>query len=201
MDLIHLAFATTCLETHTEGATGRCCRCGQHAPVTPLKAVFSAKFTAWDLVGPGDGLCPPCRWAYQPSHRTEIWWLTPITATLLTRSQLADRLSQGPLKAATTLPLSGRKHLLPYARLSTIRTEDTNLAWTSRDATRLCSYLWLRVRGCSRITDPAPSWAWLKTQPHQVWSAIREHWGQLEPWRRCGLYLRVAAAVSRKEKL
>lgn len=169
MDPVHIAFRHHHHDASTDvgGELGVCCRCGTHDAVVPLNVVVSAKFTGFDALHRGDGLCGPCRWAFAKQHFTTVWKITRHSAVALQPTQLHEELLR-PMRAdALVVPLGGRKHLLPHAQWGTVHTDDLNLHWRAPDAQRLSHLTWLRRHRCptSSIPDPVPSWRWLATQP------------------------------------
>ena len=167
-------------------AEGRCCRCGQMGLVAPTRSVISAKFTGFDQMGAGDGLCLSCAWSFSAPARRLILAISTSTAILLDTPGLFARL----LRPATgsdclVVPISGRKHVLPYARWGTVRVDDINLTWRASDVHRLHVLAELRARGApsTSLSDPAPPSAWLTKQPRETWEATYRQWRELEPWR------------------
>lgn len=164
---------------------GRCCRCGRIAPVTPVCAVVSAKFTAWDQLTPGDGLCQPCAWAYTASSRLLMLAIHETRAEVIDTATLFDHLMGSPRNMALVVPISGRKHNLPHAQWGTIRIDNINLVWHTGDVTRLQVVGSLRSRGlpAAALADPSPPWSWIATQPAELRSAALREWDVLAPWR------------------
>jgi hypothetical protein len=62
-------------------SVGVCCRCGQTVPVQSISSVVSAKFTGFDLLGDGDGLCRGCSWAFSTPARRLVLSITATAAT------------------------------------------------------------------------------------------------------------------------
>lgn len=195
MDPVHVAFSRRGRGWSAELETpGLCCRCGLDGMVTPLRRVVSHRFNDFDRLSQGEGMCRPCAWAYHPSHRTKIWRIRTAGVDLLSANDLAQELSTTGSPTALVVPIGGRKHLLPYAQWQTIRVDDINLNWTSRDVERLKLLTWLRDLGCPArsFRDPTPPWRWISTQPPEHWRAINEHWDALQPWRRNISFLTLA---------
>jgi len=111
--------------------------------------------------------------------------ITEARATVLDTPALCDLLLRVPLREALVVPLSGRKHLLPYAQWGTVRIDDINLTWSSGDITRLQIVASLRSRGlaATALSEPAPSWGWIRTQPDELRAAALREWDALAPWR------------------
>lgn len=179
---------------------GKCVRCSGYGNVTSLRNTVSQKFTSFDALGSGDGLCPACSWAFTPGHMRQAWHITTETAATLTTSQLGSIL-QSPLQdGALTLPIRGRKHLLPWAQWATIRVDDVNLRWTTTEVEKFACVTWLRSHGLapSQFYEDAPPWAWLTRQPKTLWPAIFDHWEQLRPWRTNQTFLAAALKATTK---
>lgn len=166
-------------------STSCCCRCGAHLEVTPLHRIVSAKFTGFDALGPGDGLCQSCAWSFSTPARRLCLLITATTATVLDSPSLYDQLLHPLASAAIVVPISGRKHVLPYAQWGTIRVDDINLTWRTRDTHRLHITAELRSRGvpATTLNDPAPPTRWLTTQPPETWEPTQRQWRELDPWR------------------
>lgn len=164
---------------------GVCCRCGQTVPVQSMSSVVSAKFTGFDLLGAGDGLCQGCAWAFSTPARRLVLSITATTATLLDTPSLFDSLLRPSGSSAIVVPLSGRKHVLPYAQWGTVRVDDINLTWQPSDVQRLRIVAELRLMGAPATSLPgsAPPARWLTSRHPTTWEAIDRQWRQLNPWR------------------
>ena len=162
-----------------------CCRCGQRRPVTPLSRVVSAKFTGFDRLTIGDGLCVPCAWSFSSPVRRLTLAITETAAVVLDSAALYDCLLHPAQRAAVVVPISGRKHVLPYAQWGTIRVDDINLQWRPTDVHRLQITADLRRRGAPApaLAEHSPPHRWLRTQPTDTWEATHRQWRELEPWR------------------
>lgn len=164
---------------------GLCCRCGMSRRLVPTRSVVSAKFTGFDEFQTGQGLCISCAWAFSTAARRLTLNITPKGSTLLDTPSLYDRLLRPSHSAALVVPLSGRKHVLPYARWGTVRVDDINIVWRASDVGRLKLVAELRERGASAPTlaEPTPPWKWLSSQPRELWEATHRQWHELDPWR------------------
>ena len=164
---------------------GWCCRCDRNARLVPTRAVVSAKFTGFDQLHAGEGLCTGCAWSFSQAARRMVLSITPSTATLLDTPALFDCLLQPSGQAAVVVPISGRKHVLPYAQWGTIRVDDINLIWRASDVQRLRVVGELRTRGApsAALREPTPPSRWLATQPTDTWEATYRQWRELDPWR------------------
>lgn len=186
VDPVQVAYAQHGTTHHTKGGClGECRRCGAHGHLTPVASVVSAKFTGFDSLGHGDGLCHVCAWAYSASTRRLTLAISATAATVLDSVGLFDQLLRPTVSTALVVPLSGRKHVLPHAQWGTVRVDDINLVWRTSDITRLRTVAELRSRGVppSTLEDPCPSWQWLRTQPEATWSATQQQWRSLTCWR------------------
>lgn len=168
-----------------ETRLGECRRCGTRDHLVPVSSVVSAKFTGFDSLGHGDGLCPICAWAYSATTRRLTLAISPSAAIVLDSVGLFDQLLRPTVSIALVVPLSGRKHVLPHAQWGTVRVDDINLVWRASDINRLRIVAELRSRGAptSTLTDPCPSWRWLRTQPEATWTATQQQWRLLTCWR------------------
>ena len=166
-------------------SVGLCCRCGQTVPVQLIGSVVSAKFTGFDLLGAGDGLCQGCAWAFSTPARRLVLSITATAATLLDTPSLFDSLLRPSGSSAIVVPLSGRKHVLPYAQWGTVRVDDINLTWQPSDVHRLRIVADLRLLGAPATSLPAaaPPARWLTSRHPSAWEAIDRQWRQLDPWR------------------
>ena len=186
--------------------TGRCARCLTVAALVPAGKVVSNKFTgATDRLDPrGCGLCPPCTWGYRTLElRRQVLLVDLVSGDLgrLTPEQLYALLSaQEPLAAhlAVSLPLMGRKHVLPAAQWGRVCVDGTTIPWSGQDAGRLARVAALRSAGvaAARLTEGAPPWSAVRSATPAGRVEVLEHWQALEPWRRRRLWLDVAIAVT-----
>jgi len=173
---------------------GSCARCAARGSLTPVKAVVSKVFTAFDgWVDPSGqgGLCPTCAWGYQhPELRCRPHLVTrdPAGLVALDRAATFERLAAGPLEptAAVIVPLRpGRKHLFPAASWGRVTLDDVQLPWiaAAADLLRLVALLRGRGFGTRMLTEPAPPFPVLRRLPAQEWAPTMHDWGLLDPWR------------------
>lgn len=207
MDPVAVAWsASACPGSDDAGEIGRCARCLTTAALTPVAAVVSNKFTGiTDWSDPrGSGLCPACTWAYRTTTLRRQMLLVDRTHSQLTElepAQLYALLSTPePLGAhlAASLPLAGRKHVLPAAQWGRICVDGTTIPWSAQDAGRLVRVAALRSAGvaAARLAEDAPPWSAVRSAAPTDRLLIMEHWQALEPWRRRRLWLDVAIAVT-----
>lgn len=198
--------ASGCSQPQDAGERGRCARCLITAALTPVGLVVSNKFTGIaDWADPrGLGLCPACTWGYRTTAlrrqmllvdriRTELTQLEPAQLYVLLRAP-------EPLGAhlAVSLPLVGRKHVLPAAQWGRICVDGTTIPWSAQDAGRLARVAALRSAGvaAARLAEDAPPWSAVRSATTAGRVEVLEHWQALEPWRRRRLWLDVAIAVT-----
>lgn len=137
----------------TERRAGICGICRQECNVRSLTDVLSTQFTDWDKI-PRDTtvICEECEWVYQiPLLRTSYLYFTaPDTARVLTREETSGMLlhSFSPLEALT-LPLSGRKHLLPSCEWGTVTSDAGTFPWTVAEVELASAVRQLRESGAS----------------------------------------------------
>lgn len=163
---------------------GRCCRCGQLRPVQPLHRFVSPKFNGWSELRDGAGLCASCGWAFASVSKKDPMWISRKSAAAMTFEQIHDHLLRPLEGIALVVPLSGRKHLLPYAQWGTVRVDDINLPWRIGDMRRLQILNELRREGvpASALQETTPPWTWLRHRLHEA-ELRSEQWRQLQPWR------------------
>jgi hypothetical protein len=196
-------------EVALPGADGACARCRRRAPLVPVRAVISGKFTGWERWADpcGSGVCPSCAWGYRdPVLRRSPTCVTarPPGITHPAPRDLAATLA-APLRQdmALSVPLRpGRKHLLPAAAWGRITTGDAHLAWTQGDAARLDVMTRLRRDGFGSrmLAAPAPAFAVLRRLPQERQRCVLADWAELAAWRSrrpwLDLALHVTAAVA-----
>lgn len=168
--------------------------------------VVSNKFTGIaDWADPrGSGLCPACAWGYRTVELRRQMLLVDRAHTavaVLEPAQLYELLSAPvDLRAdqAVSLPLAGRKHVLPAAQWGRVCVDGTPIPWTAQDADRLTRVAALRAAGVAavRLTEDAPPWPVVRSADPAGRVEILEHWQALQPWRRRRLWLDVAIAVT-----
>lgn len=193
-DVLHAAWAADHRPTPrcwAPSGDGRCARCGTDTVLTPLDAIVSAKFTAWDTVDPsGRGLCQPCTWGFTaPKLRTGDRLITTTpTLTLLQPSDLF-RVLAAPLPGSSSVVVisrPNRKHALPGARWGHVHLDDAPLPWTHHDAARLHHLHRLRRLGfpASAIVDMTPPAATTRRLPASQRQDAISSWRAIAPWRK-----------------
>lgn len=198
--------ALGCSQPADAGESGRCARCLTTAALTPVGLVVSNKFTgAADWADPqGSGLCPACTWGYRTVELRRRMLLvdrTRVRARRLEPAQLYSILrTPDDLGAdqALSVPLAGRKHVLPAAQWGRVCVDGTPIPWTAQDADRLTRVAALRAAGvaAARLGEDAPPWPVVRSADPAGRVEILEHWQALQPWRRRRLWLDVAIAVT-----
>jgi len=188
--------------------TGVCALTGVYGDVVDTRHVVSELFTGWDLLphrgAAGAGFGRVAAWAFR--HRTAMQ-----RPHALIRGQWAELSPAGLLAALMTLPadagfvtvpVSGQKHLLPWAAPGALITDHGRLPWTTADVDRLAMYREVRAAGFGEaaIAEPAPRWPILTRLPHAGQRTLLAVWPELDPWRRVPPYLDVAARATRVPK-
>lgn len=194
-----------------EPRDGVCALTGAAGPVFDARHVVSDSFTGWDLFPfrtadpSGLGFSPAAAWALrhrlamQRPHALTCGWFGELDPPAL-YAALRD-LPDDPA-GAVSVPTSGQKHLLPWCRPGTVRTDALTLPWAGVDVDRLGTYAALRQlgHGETALTEPAPRWAQLRKhdRAQRQWVLLR--WPDLDPWRARPEYLDVAARATRTPK-
>ena len=135
----------------SDGQQGRCDLCGACAVVVvPIGAVVSANFTEWDRF-PREArfACAVCAWGYgEPRLRTSPVIVSGGSARYGEPDDVAVMLGS-PLagQTAVTVPLAGRKHLLPYAEWGCVTTDSGTFAWARQETVMLIAVTALRAAG------------------------------------------------------
>lgn len=188
---------------------GICALLGTMGPVFDARDVVSALFTQWDRFRfrdpAGLAFSPPAAWALR--HRVAMQrphGLIHGEFSLLTPADLhqALRILPDDPYSAVSVPVSGQKHLLPWARWGRVIIDNHCLSWDAGDVAALGTYTVLRQMGYGEaaLTEPAPRWAILTRQARvdQRWALLR--WSDLARWRSTHGYLDVAARATRTAK-
>lgn len=185
MDPVKIAWRqlATAVAERPDAGPGRCKRCGSVTRVVALDDVVSAKFTGFDQLQSGDGLCAACTWSFASTTRLLTLVITPTKARVLDTPSLYEVLL-APVRDAVVVPFSGRKHVLPSAHWGTVRVDDANLVWTSSDAERLRVVANLRTSGVppAALHQPTLPWAWARQHLELIGTTQRE-WETIAPWR------------------
>lgn len=190
---------------------GWCCHCGAAGSVYPHRHVVSDLFTGWDrlrrrdLDPAGAAFCQACAWAFrlrvamQRPHALVDGRFGEVDPATLHRA--LAQLHRHP-SWCVLVPVSRQKHLLPFARHGTVRTDDETLTWAGGDVDRLDTYARLRQAGFGEtaLVETEPRWPILaKLDPDaKRWTLAR--WHDLDPWRAHPAYMDVAARATRQNK-
>lgn len=193
-----------------------CGNCERQSLTAPAKKVLTSQFGSWDSIieSPAGGrwLCSACAWAY----RSVPYRRTPSIITLeetgngvsgkvewASKADLVQALSQPtPSNVALSIPLSGKKMILPVARWGMVATDTKVFRWSPRNHRQLQAALELRRMGTGEpaLADPSPPYYLFdKTDPAEH-SRIRELWAVLKPVRDDKTMLPFIQNVSRKDK-
>lgn len=192
------------LELAFSGASS-CARCARRAPLVPASKAVSRRFTGaseW-VDGRGNGLCAGCAWSYrEPALRRLPHHITPTAIQAVPAGYLLKLLQQPlPLDQALTVPLGGRKHLLPAAQWGRVTLDDAQIPWSSSDAARLGTVLRLRTAGATEhdLRRPTPPWPLLHRLDATERSPLMDDWASLDGWRsRTPLWLELAIIATRR---
>lgn len=149
---------------------GICALTGEHGPVVDARHVISDLFTGWDHlpfrgVDPqGLAFGPAAAWALR--HKPAMQRVHVLRGGALIQAgpdELFAALVALPDEpgSVVSVPTSGQKHLLPWARRGAVRTDTMSLRWTIGDVTRLQLYRRLRSLGFGEtaLSEAAPRWA------------------------------------------
>lgn len=185
-----------------------CAGCGGPGGRFLIKAVVSDKFTGWDPYTGDNGVtgdpawCDGCTWAHTAVELRVRPWLITVDGQFgqPSREALHDMLSR-PLPAHTALsvPVSRKKHLVPYLRWGEVRGDDRSLPWSPTHAGRFRLVLWMRALGFSEaaLTAPAPRFEQLVALTPKQMAEVMRAWEELNAWRADTAYLDVALTASR----
>lgn len=173
---------------HVAFLDGSCARCRADGKILPIDTVVSRNFTAWDgLDAAAKGFCETCAWGYSdPTLRTRPILITVETAHVASRDELRRLLSH-PLtnQQALTLPVSGKKHLLPNLEWGCVASDDGSLLWSDDAAALMTTLLTMRGIGATEkdlLTAAPPAHLLLSSyqaQARQIFSA----WETMNDWR------------------
>ena len=187
---------------------GVCARCEIIALVVPLHKVVSENFTGWGTVDPnGEGFCESCAWAFQePALRVNsILIHQELGAVWASREQVATCL-QVPFTEEITLsiPLQGKKHLLPYAEWGTVVSDDGAYPWGENEAKLATLLIYLRGFGVkeSEFNEPVPPYRIVSELLSDTTATLElmEKWELLRSWHGTPQLL-IAVRGTRPEKL
>lgn len=135
----------------------RCVRCLQEDIIhaVPLDKVASNKFTDWDKLlstSKSAHLCASCAWAYADlSNRLTRMVITPDHAYLLETLEASNYLfdPKNWNGISVVIPVSGKKHVLPYARWGVISHDSGELPLTDALLNMVSAVWYLRSMGTS----------------------------------------------------
>lgn len=176
---------------------GVCGCCGRTSAVVALRDTVSANFTGWDeLSRDADAVCLACAWAFtEPTVRTRPVLVDAGGAGLADWGQVAAVLASplGPAQALT-VPLRGRKHLLPTAPWGAVSSDGGVFTWWAREARLFVAVRDLTAAGVGEdvlLSGAVPTTA-VAADPEllDAWSLVRE-------WRGAP-QLKVCAHVARR---
>lgn len=184
--------------------TGRCARCNATTDTGFLvRRVVSDKFTEWDhYTRDYDPIwCTPCTWGHTSTDlRTRAWFISGENVREADPADVAETLRE-PLgrHIAITIPLSRKKHTLPYAQWGKVTTDDRLLPWGHTEAARLRDVTKLRELGFTEaaLTETVPRFDTLASLHDSTKNSVMETWARLTPWRRDKVYLDVSARITR----
>lgn len=196
-DPLHVAweYLQDISENDSTSRRGICARCKQTGYLTPLSAVISHNFTGWEGINPAaDGMCQPCAWGFnQTILRTQPLYIDDQLARFASLHELSDLLTAPlPSNIALTVPIAGKKHLLPYAHWGRITSDAGTHVWGPHEATLMRDIIKLRLSGVTSVAlaQTAPPIKLLIEQP-----GIHTTWAQLNQWRRTP-FLSIAIKIS-----
>jgi hypothetical protein len=179
--------------------TGECALCGSQTALVSVEKVVSRNFTDWDvLTGDKAGVCVLCAWAFTaPLPKTNpLVITTEPAARVASRDDLRTFLAQ-PLTsdAAITVPVSGKKHLLPRAAWGMVISDNGPLTWGEEAAAAFAAVVELRDLGVSEaaFASLAPPADVAAANP-----SVLDTWSALGLWR-SGPYWPVLLRASRPD--
>lgn len=138
--------------------TGTCGACrAEQVTVVAAESVVSVNFTDWDRIDRGNlVVCDGCAWAVgEPAARTHFAVASAQeygSSGFLSADWLVAReLLSAPLGVgqALSLPVGGRKHLLPFADWRFISTDWGLIRWGAPEVELLRAVMLLRAAGWS----------------------------------------------------
>lgn len=180
---------------------GRCAICQRNPiQVEAIADVVSANYTAFDVIDlSADGFCQACSWAHRErSARRSPVIVSGQLAGWSRASEIKELLSAPlPMTIACSLPIGGRRHVLPFLEWGKVVTDRGTFSW-DENAAKLMSLAFDLTRAGAKedeiVSEPAPPFRILK--PKEVNTAkIMEIWERVLPWQGTP-HLRVAAAIS-----
>lgn len=189
---VALAFQVDRVDPHwLTGNVHACGRCARERVVTPLLDVVSRNFTGWDLVRSSSmGMCQPCAWAFTGATlRTQPMLVSAAGAQVPTRALVVALLGTPvPETIALTLPVLGKKHLLPAARWGSVTSDQGPLGWGSAEANLFSCLLRAREAGCTEgdLAAAAPPFTLMRSgvgaaELFSIWECFGV-WRSLPHW-------------------
>lgn len=193
-----------------------CGNCKTPSKTAPASRILTSQFGSWDVImeDPKGGrwLCEPCAWAY----RSVPYRRSPAVVTVdgaddgavskvmwANRADLVQMLSRPiPSTMALSIPLSGKKIVLPTARWGMVATDTRVMRWTSRNHHQLQAALELRALGAgeSALAEPSPPYFLLDKTELDQHARIKFLWDVLRPVREDKTMLPLFQNLSRKDK-
>lgn len=180
---------------------GRCAICQRiDVPVEPIVNVVSANYTAFDAIDlSADGFCQACTWAHKDrSARRAPVIVSGKQAGWSRASEIKELLSSAlPMTIACSLPIGGRRHVLPFMEWGKITTDRGAFTWDSDAASLMPVVFDLKKTGAKEeeiSTLPAPPYRVIKLKEVNT-SKVLELWERILPWQATP-HLRIAAAVA-----
>lgn len=192
-------------EAHDDpaGDGAPCARCRDIAPLIVLREVVSENFTGWEgLDAAGAGVCVSCAWGYRDSRlRTRPVIVEAVGARWASPQALLQVLSRPlPPDVTVTVPVSGKKHLLPDAQWGAVSCDAGVLVWHDGPAALVATVAALRAAGVreNEFAGPVPPYRLVMerlSSTEETLDLLRE-WESLRPWQ-AGPHLPVVLRITR----
>ena len=186
--------------THTDEPylDGTCDICHTQGPVRLLHRIVSENFTDWDTLPRGTRYaCDTCCWGYlTPDLRTKCYLINKNDSTILPLTKAETRphlITALPAHIALTVPLSGRKHLLPQAQWGYLSSDNGTILWDKEAAELMLDFCILREAG---VTDEHLTGHTLPPRTVLTASGVYTAWERIKPWK-SSPYYDVVSRVSR----
>lgn len=193
-----------------------CGNCETASLTAPASKILTSQFGSWDAIieDPKGGrwLCDSCAWAYRsvPYRRAAaIVTLSEAGEGMggkvewATKADLVQALSRPiPSNMAISIPLSGKKIVLPTARWGMVATDARLLRWSPRNHRQLKAALELRALGTGEVAlaEPSPPYYLLDKTDTGDHPRIKMLWDALKPVRDDKMMLPLIQNLSRKDK-
>jgi len=174
-----------------ESNSGVCARCEVITVLMPIQEVVSSNFTGWEGLAPeAQGLCESCSWSFRESRLriNAVLVHSELGAVWASRDQVTACL-QVPLteEVALSVPILGKKHLLPYSEWGTVVGDDGALPWREPEAKLTCVVVALRSFGVreSEMGEPVPPYRVVSDllADTQATLDLMAKWEELRPWQ------------------